>query len=288
MLKLTILLLLSISAIFWWRQTQGWDFWHTSPTPTLQAKAPKNVSPSLKEIKEEIWEFTLGDKVVKAVMYQVGDYKQEVYFNMHDNENTCVDATKQIIQEFGGRFIELQHGGAREISFRLNGVLYKVDPNRIYTYKGVEATLRNYGSYSAEAHEAVYQFGQALIAKILADAQMVVAMHNNFNTKTFSVYSFATGGVFDVDASDTFITNSMGSGDFFYVTTEQFFNFFKEKNINAVLQDNSNVTDDGSLAVYCGQQNIPYINCEAEHGHLTQQVEMLRAMQPLWATKNQK
>jgi hypothetical protein len=35
------------------------------------------------------------------------------------------------------------------------------------------------------------------------------------------------------------------------------------------------MTDDGSLSVYCGKLGIPYVNVEAQHGHLVRQLKML-------------
>jgi hypothetical protein len=35
------------------------------------------------------------------------------------------------------------------------------------------------------------------------------------------------------------------------------------------------MTDDGSLSVYCAQLGIPYVNVEAQHGHIWRQLYML-------------
>jgi D-alanyl-D-alanine dipeptidase len=48
--------------------------------------------------------------------------------------------------------------------------------------------------------------------------------------------------------------------------------------MNVVLQDNRQVTDDGSLSVYCGKWGIPYVNVEAQHEHLEQQLQMLKVL----------
>jgi hypothetical protein len=44
-----------------------------------------------------------------------------------------------------------------------------------------------------------------------------------------------------------------------------------------MLQDNANVPDDGSMSVYFARQGIPYLNIEANNGHLKEQIEMVRA-----------
>jgi hypothetical protein len=69
--------------------------------------------------------------------------------------------------------------------------------------------------------------------------------------------------------------------DFFFVTDKNIFKFLKEKNQNVALQDNVNVTDDGSLSVYCGKNKIPYINVESEHGHFREQTRMLEILQEI-------
>jgi len=230
---------------------------------------------------ESVLYFEVGDQTIKAVIYQKGQYAKELYFNMHDDENTSVQAARRIIDIYGGKLVELKHSGRREVSFNLNGKMYHFDPNRIFTKKGIEASLKKYGSYSHEALEEVWSFSQELVKKVVKDAKIVVALHNNVNTIYFSVASYAQGGNFSREASNVYINPQMGRGDFFYVTTSNFFEHFKKTKFSVVLQNNSNVTDDGSLSVYCGQNKIPYINVEAEHGHLEEQVAMLTELQKL-------
>lgn len=44
---------------------------------------------------------------------------------------------------------------------------------------------------------------------------------------------------------------------------------------NVVLQANETMTDDGSLSVYCAKLGIPYVNVEAQYGHIWLQMYML-------------
>jgi D-alanyl-D-alanine dipeptidase len=80
------------------------------------------------------------------------------------------------------------------------------------------------------------------------------------------------------DASDVHLVAEQDPDDFFFVTDRMVYNDLKELGFNCVLQNNEKVTDDGSLSVYCGTRNICYVNVEAQHGHLEQQVAMLRAL----------
>ncbi len=72
--------------------------------------------------------------------------------------------------------------------------------------------------------------------------------------------------------------------DFFYVTTQQAFNFLASRNFNVVLQNNQYVHDDGSLSVWAAQQQIDYINVEAGREHTATQLAMLAA---IWAYMQQ-
>src|SRR3546814_8896079 len=66
----------------------------------------------------------------------------------------------------------------------------------------------------------------------------------------------------------------MDSDDLIVVTKGRFYRFYKKRGINVVLQS-KRPTDDGSLSVYAEQQKIPYINIEAQEGHLEQQKQMI-------------
>jgi hypothetical protein len=80
------------------------------------------------------------------------------------------------------------------------------------------------------------------------------------------------------EAALTHISSSRDKFDFFYVTEKSYFEFLRERKFNVVLQDNANVTEDGSLSVFFAKRGIPYINVEAEIKNLEMQVEMLRAV----------
>ena len=41
--------------------------------------------------------------------------------NLHDNENTCVEAAREYIRRHGGRLVELNHGRGREVVIRRDG-----------------------------------------------------------------------------------------------------------------------------------------------------------------------
>ncbi|MBK8927556.1 MAG: hypothetical protein IPM74_17060 [Crocinitomicaceae bacterium] len=67
----------------------------------------------------------------------------------------------------------------------------------------------------------------------------------------------------------------MDPDDFIFTTDKNLYDHLSQLPVNIILQDNDNCKDDGSLSVYCGRKGIPYVNIEAEYGHLTEQVKLI-------------
>lgn len=201
-----------------------------------------------------------------------------VFVNLHDDENTSVEAGLEVLGKSGGRLVELRHGGPRNVSFRLRGDEYRVDPNRIFTPAGVRATLERQSRYDDEAARAVGEFAEGLLAIYRLDrADAAIALHNN-GEGNYSALSYAAGGDLAGDAEDVFVRDGSDPDDFFFVTERPIFDALKGRGYNVVLQDNRDVADDGSLSVRCGRMGLRYINVEAEHGHRGEQARMIRGL----------
>ena len=227
--------------------------------------------------EQDMIAFKIGATSVSASLYS-RERTGIVYFNMHDNENTCVEAVKSIVDAHGGYFVELKAQGKRLITFHLKGRKYIFDPNRVFTSKGTIKTLKKYGKYSKEAYDEIRSFVKKLSGYVfIGGCKLMVAAHNNTDER-YSLKSYMQGGPYIRDASRVYFNPNMDPDDFFYVTDEGYFHYFKKRGLNVVLQNNRTVTDDGSLSVYCGRHGIPYINVEAQHGHLKEQLEMFRAI----------
>jgi hypothetical protein len=198
-----------------------------------------------------------------------------VYVNLHDDENTGVEAGLEALNLSGGRLIELRHDGRRHLTFTLRGKDYRVDPNRIFTLAGVRATLEKQSRYAEDAADAVGQFAKELLAVYRIDRpDAVIALHNN-TEGAYSALSYAAGGDLVHDAEAVHIRDGGDPDDFFFVTERPVFDALKRRGYNVVLQDNRSVTDDGSLSVYCGKANVRYVNVEAQDGHLKEQARMI-------------
>lgn len=196
------------------------------------------------------------------------------YVHVHENEKTSVEAAAQFIQQRRGRLIELKARGTRLVIFRLGGVLYTFDPNRIFTDVGIEKTLRQHGLYSRPAHESVAALRNALIGLVRKDPRLIIAVHNN---QEMSVESYSAGHEFEHEAAQVSINLRRSVHDFFLVLDTRHFELLRKAGFNVVLQS-ADPTDDGSMSVWSAKTGLHYINVEAGYGHVNEQTEMLEAV----------
>lgn len=199
------------------------------------------------------------------------------YFNMHDNEETSVEASRRVMGELGGRLLELRHSGERLIKVNYNGAEFSFDPNRIFTTQGVQDTLEKYNGKSVpvEIKEEVENFGQKLLEDFqMKNEKIIISLHNNFEGG-YSIESYKKNGSDSLATEHVFINPEQDADNFFYVTKKEDFNKIRAMGYNVILQS-SNSPDDGSLAVVAGENGIRYINIEAEHNETDMQEKMIR------------
>ncbi|HMB91026.1 MAG TPA: hypothetical protein VKP65_09285 [Rhodothermales bacterium] len=226
------------------------------------------------QITETRTPLTIGSTTIDVVVFEA-EAPGLTFINLHDNEDTSAQAALKVMEQQGGRLIELQHTGERNVEFMLDDSTYIFDPNRIFTDIGVAATLDTLGAYSDSAHALVRQFGERLVELYeLNNLDVVVTVHNNGETE-YSALSYTPGGDYAEDASAANVVEGSDPDDFFFVTDEALYDTIRQSEHNVVLQDNARVTDDGSLSVYCGHLGIAYVNVEAQHGHMDEQVHMI-------------
>jgi hypothetical protein len=217
----------------------------------------------------------IGETPVETVRYRA-EGCDLLFFNMHEDERTSVEAGLRTIRRRGGQVLMLRHSGERLIRFTLDEDNFAFDPNRIFTERGVAETLARHSSAAEGARRAVHLFAHGLLAGYGLDSlPVIVALHNN-REGGYSALSYLPGGAYEADAEEVFIHPRRNPDDFFFVTDRRFFEELRRAGFNAVLQDNRRVTDDGSLSVLAARRGIPYINVEARHGHLREQRRMLR------------
>jgi hypothetical protein len=222
----------------------------------------------------------LGDSVVHVVVAErnamrAGRPSGLHLLVLHDDENTAGEAGHAFVEAHGGRLVELRAQDERYVAFALDGRAFSVDPNRIFTDVGVHRTL---GADSAHAGAVALArlFGDTLVAVYRPEA-VVVTLHNNTPDR-YSALSYAPGGEYARDAEAVHLEDGADPDDFFFVTDRAHYETLAAEGFNVVLQDNARVTDDGSLSVWAAREGVPYVNVEAEHGHLEEQVRMLEAL----------
>ena len=214
----------------------------------------------------------LGSK--KCTLNSKGNLKAKcVFLSLHDDENTSIDAYIDVSKKIDNALlIELQQSGLRLVKYGYKGKDYLVDPNRIFTTKGLIATLeKNNKNYPKEIIEPLKKISKEILDLILLKSKnkYIIAIHNNSND-SYSIKSYVNSS----DAENLFINPKEDVDNFFYVTNISDFNYFKSKKRNVILQSEK-VKDDGSLSVYCHKMGLPYINIETEDGKKEIQKNMI-------------
>ncbi len=197
------------------------------------------------------------------------------WVHVHENEQTALNAIKRLPSTMPLCVATWKHLGSRNLKFTQEGKTFEIDPNRIYSTAGVEATLKSLGNYSDSAAIVVKQLGEFFIREYIENRKVVIALHNNTPDGGLHVKSYLPGGPYAGEALDVYVNTRMDKDNFFYTTSPFFFHYLKERDQNVVLQNEETVTDDGSLSVYCGLKGIPYLNIETEHSQVEEQKRMI-------------
>lgn len=269
-------------------------------------------------VEKKTFEILLGETPVKINVYEKKG-TAITFFAPHYNERTGNGIALQLIAAKGGRVVEIESTDenakpARRLKFLLKGKSYSVDPNRIYTDNG-----RTCDNAEPETIEAVKKFSNELLKivfssetgdKLRDGEKFLVAVHNNKDVtgaetdeakaNDLTSYSFVRGGkipkavtgAYQDQVSGVYLSNTEFDEDnfFFLSSADAGLAFFAEKGFNVALQKPaSNLLgkdcriDDGSLSVFAGQRNIPYINVEADAIYgASRQRQMLEAIYEFW------
>ncbi len=222
--------------------------------------------------------YKLGERMLPIKVKQYGDVDDLIFINMHDDENSSVEATKTLLEKRGGLLIEVDNFQKRNIKFKLGTLTFQFDPNRIFTRDGIYQTLQHQNKRIHErAVNEVEKFGQWLLSLIPENPKCVIALHNN-TEGNFTIKNYLPDGDRKDDARNLNISDLQDIDDFFITTDENIFSSMKEAGYNIMLQDNINARKDGSLSMYCGEKNMSYVNLETQHGKVAQYKEMMEKL----------
>ncbi len=217
---------------------------------------------------------SLGETTVFVLEHRAGN-RDFTMINLHDNEDTSVEAGVAFVEAKGGRLIQLSHDGSRNIKFDLDGVIYEFDPNRMFTKEGLVMSLEEFGPSSEPAIEAIEELRELVLDAIDIDnRERVVAVHNNTN-KNYSAISYSDNHDLVREAFRYRIKENEDPDNFFFVTDPGLYDILWLGSYNVIQQNNEMMTDDGSLSVYCAMKGVPYVNLEVEHGQVEKNLQML-------------
>ncbi|HEX8333979.1 MAG TPA: hypothetical protein VF622_15275 [Segetibacter sp.] len=202
-----------------------------------------------------------------------------VFIQLHEDETTGIEAGQEYFTENGGYLVQLKHSGKRLVNFKHQSKDFTVDPNRIFTRNGLKDNMTKLKLYNAVAAKQVTNLAKEILQSYVDDKKLVIALHNNTDER-FSILSYKKGNPEAPNASKVSINEDMDPDDFILTTDTSIYRRIKEKNINVVLQS-KNAKDDGSLSIYTHRKKIPYINIEAQHGHVEEQKQMLNAIKDI-------
>ena len=233
------------------------------------------------KIHEHYQDLKLGDTSVKILTYENKNQDCSLsnasftYFHPHQDEVTSLQVTEEIIKKHGGKVISIEHSNppSRNVDFIVKGKHYAIDPNRMFSKIGIE---RNLEVSNPEVISAVEKFAAQIADMVFSDLKhnIVFAVHNNYN-QNYSIKSYEPGNSLAKNVAKIYVSAEYGSGEFFYVTEERIFDIIKSGGYSVVLQNKAAVVNDGSFSVYTQNNNISYINVEAQRGNYEQQLAMM-------------
>jgi hypothetical protein len=188
------------------------------------------------------------------------------YFKIHDEETTASRTMRFVFNKYGGRFIEFintSNLNNRNIYFIVNGIKYKIDPNRIFTDKGFAKMLKVYNpSYNKSNYPAVLNYIRKVRAKILYHIRLrnnkpFFYIHTNKYYTVLSTKYLAKlnrrGRLFKI-----YRNGKLHPKVFLYMLRADDFNYFKKTGISCIFQKRGGSGDDGSLSYYA-EKNVPRI-----------------------------
>jgi hypothetical protein len=241
-----------------------------SQKPIAEIKSLKVFSPRATTVLHK-----LGDDHIQIKIFHYGDAKEPFFINLHDDEATAVSGAKRMLENYGGILVKIVNGGQRNIQFKLNKKPYTFDPNRIFSRTGIIQTLNMFGNAAdGKVIDELEKFGARILQLLPSSPSCIIALHNNSDGK-FSITSYMVGREREKDAKAVSARPNEDPDDLFLTTDSVLFYKLRREQFNVVLQDNTNAFKDGSLSIYCGEKKICYLNCETEHGKLSQYWEMI-------------
>ena len=242
-------------------------------------------------------EVTIGDASVLSVEYidYPGALENCVFVRIHEDEDAALAAGRAFVEKNGGRLVVLHYGGGRRMQFTMDGAMYLVDANRMFSEAGLAESMVAVAPGASEWEIDNAERGitdDAAIAEARKYASQVLALLDGFPV-VIALHNDSDGG-WNVrtyenepdEASRVYVAADTDPDDFVIVTKQADFDAIAALDISAVLQNNADVPEDGSLSVYFRNSEVRYFNCEAEDGEIGRQTAMLEDLMTVIASNN--
>ena len=190
------------------------------------------------------------------------------YLFIHGNEETARQVLLYHIRTHEGIAFEIE-GHTRNIAVGGGSV----DPNRMFSHVGAEASLRRlnpeWGAERIAAALRVLDAGREKLVRAFfpPPGGLIVALHNN--SQGYSVENEEA----DSDAGS--LREPDNPHAFFLCTSPEDFRVLATSPYNVVLQNKAPKTDDGSLSRLAAARGVRYVNLEVALGRVDRQKEML-------------
>ncbi|MDQ7827061.1 MAG: hypothetical protein RDV48_29965 [Candidatus Eremiobacteraeota bacterium] len=242
-----------------------------------------------------------------------------IFFVPHPNEKNGASAAGDLVKDWDSAALyvlrpsnlsDIEKAMARDkipqnspagryLYFSWKGRWYAIDPNRIYTPRGVAGELlvheshrwmkagerKNKEAVPAQVTRAVKSAAEKIIAALGIEKKSpspvtIVAVHNNSPTapgdlESFSFLWYKAGGPCEKEVERREGSPCLHEGDparcdnLILVNRFEDFQYLrKDGRFNVLLMaatEEGREGDDGSLSVYCGSKGIRYVNVEAQH-----------------------
>jgi len=215
----------------------------------------------------------IGDSTITINHQYLEKDSSTLYLNIHEDEHTSIEAIRAFQKIKTVNFTFIEHSKTRRINFNIKNNNYSFDPNRIYTRLGRKNTIEP-RQFLKFRPRVITKFIANHIIKIVKRYTIIVTLHNNTDVN-YSIKSYLPGESESENTEEVYINEMWDADDFVYTTEKSYFDYLKAKQVNVILQKKTGYVNDGSLSIYCGQENIKYINIEAQKGHFDEQLKLI-------------
>jgi hypothetical protein len=200
--------------------------------------------------------------------------KKASFMWVHHNEKSAGKTLKYALSEYKGHSLYISNNDKRNLYLSYGRRNYFIDPNRIFTARGVSKFLTRH-------HKSLSRKGRKSLTKRITDIRETILTSIDWHKNKYLIvlHSSRPGSDFSIEEFNrknsylTYTNPDHNPKNLFFTTSLQDYYFFKSKQFNVVYQ--RSIEDDGSLSIYAAKNNLPYINIEVEEGNDEVQKKML-------------